>query len=671
MLVFSDQPEVEETEIGPKAKHLQELVKAGFNVPEFVVIPNRVVQLLLDDKQFIDGKNALPVLKTEVIKALKTSSYAVRSAAMVEDGEIKSFAGQFKTILGVTKNNLEEAIMSVVDDASKKLGDGFIFSVIVQEYINPDQAGVIFSRDPMGGREMVIEYNQGVGETVVGGKAVSRAKFLFSGRNNLPNFAAKLAQIAREIETKYSWPQDIEWAEKDNVLYLLQTRPITSIANGQWEGFKYLETLLTKDFTQKKYLFQQTTIGETFNKPRPLAFSIAESLYAAGGPVEKVYRKLNIVYKPTKQLKLFGNELYIDRQAEIKSILPAFGYLVHKSSKPRLEKYSQLITTVWNWFCLSVLSTKPDPKIQIDIEHLLSTNFVDTLTLKERWLFILKQYEVVYETNIRAQKAVESLESLLGSNVHLMANVLKVQSGNQIKITGEMIGNSFNLDDNSSFSMKEGEAFNEKNNGEIDIFLKTLPRWKQEALITYIKRAQYYGLLREQARWVSVKLASYLRSSIVSLDSKKFVDDPELVYFATIDELLNETESVTECLDRKKEYLSLENLIIPKNISSFVVETPNKDNLGVSTGVSRGVLVTEETLNETKGEKILYTRVLSPDLVKYFDQIVGIVSQEGGLLSHLSIVARESSLPVVVTTRLQKLNHELEINGSTGEIKYL
>ena len=69
----------------------------------------------------------------------------------------------------------------------------------------------------------------------------------------------------------------------------------------------------------------------------------------------------------------------------------------------------------------------------------------------------------------------------------------------------------------------------------------------------------------------------------------------------------------------------------------------------------------------------LYTEILSPSLTKYFDRIDGIVSENGGLLSHLAIVAREKNIPVIIGFSLSnsvlKLGDPVQIDGSIGKIK--
>ncbi|MCA9357421.1 hypothetical protein KC872_04365, partial [Candidatus Kaiserbacteria bacterium] len=110
-------------EIGSKAQRLRELTAAGFNVPAFVVVPTKVVGDLVQAKvnKSSEYNNLLVNLQNEIDEKLPTDFYAVRSAALIEDGKTSSSAGQFKTILKVTKETLSEAILSVVDDARLKL----------------------------------------------------------------------------------------------------------------------------------------------------------------------------------------------------------------------------------------------------------------------------------------------------------------------------------------------------------------------------------------------------------------------------------------------------------------------------------------------------------------------------------------------------------------------
>lgn len=65
------------------------------------------------------------------------------------------------------------------------------------------------------------------------------------------------------------------------------------------------------------------------------------------------------------------------------------------------------------------------------------------------------------------------------------------------------------------------------------------------------------------------------------------------------------------------------------------------------------------------------TDALTPELYEHFATIDGIISRSGGYLSHLSILARESGLPIVVLRNHQKLTlgGEYTIDGASGEVR--
>jgi len=72
---------------------------------------------------------------------------------------------------------------------------------------------------------------------------------------------------------------------------------------------------------------------------------------------------------------------------------------------------------------------------------------------------------------------------------------------------------------------------------------------------------------------------------------------------------------------------------------------------GIFSDLASGILQSQENVENKSSESkkvILYTEMLFPNLTKYFDRISGIASNNGGLLSHLSIMARERNIPVIV-----------------------
>ncbi len=203
---------------------------------------------------------------------------AVRSSATAEDLPKASFAGQQATFLNVVG---EDAVCLAVKQAWASLFEARAIyyrqhahfdhfkvgiAVPVQLMVESETSGVIFTVDPVTGNKnkIVIEAIYGLGEMIVQGQVtpdhyeVAKSDFLIldkriatqtrqlvrmDGGNKILPVAKKwqsaqkitdkqigeLAQIAKKLEEHYFFPQDIEWAIEKNKIYIVQTRPITTI----------------------------------------------------------------------------------------------------------------------------------------------------------------------------------------------------------------------------------------------------------------------------------------------------------------------------------------------------------------------------------------------------------------------------------------------------------
>jgi pyruvate,water dikinase len=199
----------------------------------------------------------------------------VRSSAIGEDSQGASFAGQHVTILNVRSNaQVVDAVLRVRESAHtesalayrRTLGvdEAPRVGVVVQRMIEPDCAGVMFTRNPLNGAdERVIEASWGLGESVVGGLVVPDNYALDAHGNVLRRTAgekdialrsapqggtieeavpdelvsalclsddmlARLHDLAVRCESFFGKGLDLEWSFADGTLYLLQCRPITS-----------------------------------------------------------------------------------------------------------------------------------------------------------------------------------------------------------------------------------------------------------------------------------------------------------------------------------------------------------------------------------------------------------------------------------------------------------
>ncbi|MFH1218629.1 MAG: PEP/pyruvate-binding domain-containing protein, partial [Candidatus Peregrinibacteria bacterium] len=485
------------------------------------------------------------------------------------------------------------------------------FSIIIQEYIEPDISGITFTRNPTNSRELTIEYHHGRGEDIVSGKVKPQNFQTYHNYNAdnlpLPNLKETLKTF-KKIEKHFNFPQDIEWCIKDKVWYFLQTRPITTITKEDYQTHILLDSLLPKN---EKFFYEKTEISEIAPTPTPPTLDLLKKIYAENGPVHKVYEKYNIEYTPLDFIKIIDKELYIDREKEIQTLLPSYSYLKSDTFQPKLARLKGLFKTLKNIY---------------RINHLPQDNYDDLFTkLKQKLTSppsknFLEDYELVFEINLLAEKAIQNLTRSATSPLpSLLTDPLPEFTLTPPK---NLQGNSLEIADITRFI------------GNVS----TTPRYSTPPPTSpLIKTANIYNRLREYGRWLVVK---------------------------NINELRKNTRPLPKIPVSKH---------LPKSLTHIPLPTQNLKPTGISHGAAEGILLDEKSLNfNSSPNKILYTKLLTPNLTKYFPKIKGIVSEEGGLLSHLAIMARESHIPVVTNFNLnissKKLGDNVKIDGNTGEV---
>ena len=253
---------------GGKAANLSHLTAFGFPVPPGFVVP---VGAMAE----ADGRWTKPVRHAA---ARLKGPLAVRSSLVGEDDVHLSFAGQLATVLGVEgEDSLLQALETVrasasrlglhpyaqlqAQRASERAGPGsgsggvstappvqaplaLEMAILVQEMVPARAAGVAFSHDPITGRSTVVmEAVPRLGDELVQGRVApdrfvvdARGVFLSEDRKalaeeDLPTgVILRIATMARLVADRFGLPQDVEWAWDGENVFLLQCRPITSLA---------------------------------------------------------------------------------------------------------------------------------------------------------------------------------------------------------------------------------------------------------------------------------------------------------------------------------------------------------------------------------------------------------------------------------------------------------
>jgi pyruvate,water dikinase len=215
--------------IGVKAYNLYRCRLLDVNVPDFVVIPTEYYRKFRSCK-LGNEKKIYSKLKKLFMKF--DSKLVVRSSCVLEDGDKSSNAGMYKTVLDVdTYQKLIKAVKVVWHSSN-----GSDMAVIIQKQISPYISGVLFTRNPVTGKnETVIEYIEGFGSNLVSGKENPNKIIVKNDFNNKTgnkprwkhNSMKDLIKISRTLESKFGYPLDIEWTSSNGKFYILQARPIT------------------------------------------------------------------------------------------------------------------------------------------------------------------------------------------------------------------------------------------------------------------------------------------------------------------------------------------------------------------------------------------------------------------------------------------------------------
>jgi pyruvate,water dikinase len=224
---------------GQKAATLSDIKRLGYSVPKGWVITS------VNDPQVL----------SDFFGPSELSPLVVRSSAIGEDSEHASAAGQYETVLNVTsQQGLQAAIAQVKASYNHPTAVQYrrdrglpeaAMAVIIQQQVQSVFSGVAFSRDPITqqGDAVIIEALPGSASQVVSGKVTpeqyrafvieteNHSSIQLEGVGQVPQALIKqVAYLSRRLEKRYHGiPQDIEWSYDGQTLWVLQSRPITTL----------------------------------------------------------------------------------------------------------------------------------------------------------------------------------------------------------------------------------------------------------------------------------------------------------------------------------------------------------------------------------------------------------------------------------------------------------
>lgn len=254
---------------GGKGASLVRLTRAGLPVPDgYILMPGEEISSI---------DRILPNLR---------GTYAVRSSALNEDGEAASFAGAYETYTNVRVKDIRKAVEAVRRSAENGRVKAYAkeqgvrtedIAVVIQRFVKPEYAGVVFTCDPVTGSlsRMQGNYVKGEGELLVSGVSNAKEftfdawKYGYRGSREFAPYARTLYRYCRKIKNLWGCAVDIEWAVSGGKVYILQARPVTTVSRGREDLYEL------NGSCAGEFLLTRTNVGEIFGMPlSPVTYSI-------------------------------------------------------------------------------------------------------------------------------------------------------------------------------------------------------------------------------------------------------------------------------------------------------------------------------------------------------------------------------------------------------------
>ena len=614
-------------------------------------------------------------VSSEIIKEIKNEYkklgakfVAVRSSATAEDGAEAAWAGQLESYLNTTEKSLignvrkcwaslftPRAIFYRIE--KKMSGQKISVAVVVQKMVESEVSGIAFSVHPVTEdyNQLIIEAGFGLGEAIVSGSitpdsyVVDKAKKEFIENNiakqerqivrsvnggvewvdvvNAKQEKQKLSdkqiiELSRliiKIEKHYNFPCDIEWAFEKGIFYIVQSRPITTLANSaddKTEVFDYIKNQkwffgVRADESLLFYSAKRNGYEKYFKKEYGVEF--AETLLI---PIKKDHpiRVFNLA-----QAKKF-----------------------HKLSAKKIEYNPQIIS---------------------DYIDQNNQTYRDIEMQGKKMLKLIEQDK--YAESLQMFKKLFDLYEIAGAQYIIVFSLGLKLTGNSDRLKGVKAIVS------KHDTWRNSVAFKEEKMGEaVFYYLKYLVD-KKNLKIDPLQLMKYLTL-NEIEQWLDEKL--------VDLEIKKIINSRKKQGFIYLN-LRNETDEIIDNQDAidaiRNHFLALdkqEKTVKNKNEISGQVAYNSGE-------VIRGEVVVIKDKADLKSKKslidgkILVAIQTTPHYIPYVKNALAIITDEGGITCHAAIISREMKKPCITGTKnateILRDGDLVEVDADRGVIRML
>lgn len=726
--------------VGHKAATLSLLKRWGYTVPDGWVLP--------------PGDDADPLV--EFLQPTADLPLVVRSSAIGEDGAAASSAGQYETVLNVTSHGgLRRAIERCQDsyedmDAVQYRRDQQIpeggMAVIVQQQIRGEFSGVAFSRDPLGGEGVAIEALPGAATQVVSGQTTperyrvhvqdsTAAAITSEGLlRTIPEvLLQEVATIARELEHRFHGiPQDIEWTHDGNQLWILQTRPITTLSP-IWTRRIAAEVIpgIIRPLTWS--INNPLTCGvwaDLFQlvlgpQPEPIAEQLATlhygHAYFNATLLSRLFRQMGL---PPQSLEFltYGTSMGKPSLSGMLKTLPGLGRLLRSEwtlpSRFRIlqqREWAPLLQQLSQSTAVSL-----SPQAQIDrVETILAAlqqvtqfSILAPLSFAVRQAVLKVPDTTLIHSALPETAAMQSLEAI--ANRHQVSlktaptwkdcpeslqqdlETFLSEYGYLSETATDISVPRWSEHPQTLLALLQNLAHSSTAVGSskppVKVWGGLKSRWVQQRLTLKGAVAQTYCQFLAELRYTFLAIAGQGMQAGVFQE----VDDIFFLQWSEVQKWVNQTLTIADLqsriAQRKDEFAAALALKTPPGVVYGNIAPPltepafppsNGMNLyqgiGASPGVVAGTICVLSSLKEIprvlNRQTILVVPYTDAGWAPLLSQVGGIIAEVGGRLSHGAIIAREYGIPAVMdivhATQQFKTGQQVRLNGHTGVVEVL
>ncbi len=561
---------------GGKGSALAAMAAAGIAVPDGFVVTTEALRGGAGD--LLSPENWKRI--DELWKKIKFERAAVRSSGLNEDGEDRSYAGVFESVLDVDRDGLADALRRVYESFGTDSASAYghqtreFGAIVVQKMVDAEYAGVMFTEHPSRSGSMLVELTDGLGVGVVDGTADASSYEFGRSSGELvdetppPIDLAPLLEVGRVLEGLFGGPQDVEWAYIKGRFMILQSRAITALARNQGgnqraallEAERHKLIALTAGARPDEAMFVQNELSELLPRPTPFSLALMEEMWQPGGTMDMACRNLGIPYDvgeddPPFVTSVFG-ALYVNRLEERRRMRKSGGFL----TSLRLTRMAQGIESR---FYNNFLPTLDDEIRVYELVDLMKFNEIELFSMLDHVCtrFITENYVQAHIVNIAANfyftqaerqlakrglPAAEYLSTMPPTVVNramgLLADV-KVGRATQrdfIELFGHRAPVDYEIADPRYMESPElveqlvetAQAVSSAKSSRKNI--ATLP--DDKALRLAVERAGNFQLLKEEAKHHSLRELAVIRRILLALAARLGLDDD--IFYLTRQEVI-------------------------------------------------------------------------------------------------------------------------------------